>query len=750
MDFQKVRTAVGGQMVKFGELLRQPIVNKELAVSENSVWKKDNKWSQFTDDLLTQRKGFQVYEDMMNDPQVASCINTLKILRLANGYSFKAASEDNEDIIIKDFVEWSLTERINGLFRDDLREMLSAIDFGWSLSEKNWAVQGSGKYKDKIILESLKSKNPKYFNVWTDEFDNIKPNGIILLSTADYGKELPTDKFVVFSYNKRYENVFGTSKLRPAYRLWFLKNTLMRAFGIYYEKYGVPPIYAQYTGNIGQTKMNEWLNILKQMRFESAAVIPKEMDIIIKEISKGGSGAFIEFFRYADDIIAKLILGQTLTSSAGPTGLGSNLADVHYDILLNYINEIGEMLADVVNKQVIKYLVNYNFANVEYYPKLVFTPIEKDNITAIVDNYIKAKQGGVLISIPQDEEYIRKNLNLPERDIEALTGNTAPVVAKTPGEMLPAPVTSAQEFAEKIFTGVRRRTFTVQEKRVDFAEIKRTFQEDGIDEIMPKLNKITHESILAIYRWIEKEKLLEGTYTQSKVDLINNMKVGGVGEVKSIVEDYLTRFVKEGQKSARREVRAGLQKFVEGEIALSNLTPQEVLNVMAQRSYLIAGNYKTNISNLVKTNLVNAVKSGYTLKQTVDSMDTVLRPFLGSGGVAEESLNEYRLERVVRTSFTEAFNEGRKNMFLTEELRADVPALQISAILDDRVTPICEDLDGAIILATSPLLDLFTPPYQWNCRTLLIPVIAGDEYEVTPESKFNKWKEQVQKFKGGL
>ena len=63
-----------------------------------------------------------------------------------------------------------------------------------------------------------------------------------------------------------------------------------------------------------------------------------------------------------------------------------------------------------------------------------------------------------------------------------------------------------------------------------------------------------------------------------------------------------------------------------------------------------------------------------------------------------------------------------------------VVAFEYSAILDDRVTDICEHLNGKILKDFSN----YTPPNHFNCRSLLFAVTEVDDWnkkESSPPSQ---------------
>jgi uncharacterized protein with gpF-like domain len=55
-----------------------------------------------------------------------------------------------------------------------------------------------------------------------------------------------------------------------------------------------------------------------------------------------------------------------------------------------------------------------------------------------------------------------------------------------------------------------------------------------------------------------------------------------------------------------------------------------------------------------------------------------------------------------------------------------VVALRYSAILDDRTTEICQELDDCVWHTDSDNWDKLRPPNHYNCRSLLVPITEVD------------------------
>lgn len=99
---------------------------------------------------------------------------------------------------------------------------------------------------------------------------------------------------------------------------------------------------------------------------------------------------------------------------------------------------------------------------------------------------------------------------------------------------------------------------------------------------------------------------------------------------------------------------------------------------------------------------------------------------LYAGGVLAQA--ERNAEALVRTSVTHVSNVGA---MATYEANADIlEGIQFVATLDDRTTVICLSYDGRVWPLDSD--DLQRPPLHYNCRSILVPVVAWKRLGLEP------------------
>lgn len=178
------------------------------------------------------------------------------------------------------------------------------------------------------------------------------------------------------------------------------------------------------------------------------------------------------------------------------------------------------------------------------------------------------------------------------------------------------------------------------------------------------------------------------------------------------------------------------------------------------RAYLATGSVVSDAETIVRNAVSRGISAGRSTEQIADEAYTQLAQagFLtrddllevsGLDAEAVEALGESaemqaaRLNTIVRTNVFDAFNEARYDYFTDPALEGYVEAFEYSAILDDNTTEICSEMDGVTLRSDDPNWDKLAPPLHYNCRSVLIPVVVGDEWkeseppEVEPQSGFS-------------
>lgn len=155
------------------------------------------------------------------------------------------------------------------------------------------------------------------------------------------------------------------------------------------------------------------------------------------------------------------------------------------------------------------------------------------------------------------------------------------------------------------------------------------------------------------------------------------------------------------------------------------------------KAFWITGVLENDILARAQAVLFNALKAHDKPDRVVLlELDDVLHDYLPDLDAAGRIVNvPARLENIARTNTAEAVNEGRWAMFTDPESAAFVDALEYSPILDSRTRDNHRAWDGVV----KPV-DWWQgppdrrPPNGFQCRCILVPIVAGDDTPITPDS----------------
>lgn len=703
---------------------------EEVAVSQDSQYSKMETLQYSPDDLITKKK-FDAYEKMMTDDQVNMAISGLKLIRLSSGYEIEEASEDPRDVEIADFVGHVLENMQSDCkIHNVLLNVMGGLEIGWSLQELVWEFIPDGPYAGKLGLKAIKSKNPKYFNVAVDEYSN--PGGVVAISYPEYGRKYPIEKFLLYSFMKRYESVFGTSRLRSLYQWWWVKQTMIRAMGVYMEKFGLPVPIGTYPKHFTKDQQDEFLAALTKLRIEHAIILPDGTKVDFKEATGKGSEAFLAIIEKADAQIAKVVMGQTLTTGAGNTqgqgagggngGVGG-LGKVQFDILVMYLDYLGIDISTGPMSTLIKRIVDFNFTGVYKYPTFKFKPLFPEDLSPQIEMFLKCVQQGTIKATEADEEQLRKMLGFKGQS--ANSGRLRPNKSfNTPKPVTtpPAPyeTTSAAAFAERRYS----RKLTAYEEKMDFPGVEEV-QDEAVARILPEAQAAVKGMVDTCMDQVQRERIIE----ENKLAAINALDLRGKGALNKLFSDELLSVAKLAGRDARREVRA-----VAKHADLDWMTPEEVLKYLKNKSFWMTDVVVKKVLDIIKVELYNGIKTGKSYGDIYHSVQEAVEPYVGKPGVASdisEDLLAARLETAVRTNVAEAYNQSRDAFFTTPDMREFVVAFQYSAVLDDRVRPAHAAMDGRIYLATDPIWKIWTPPNGFSCRCMKIPITKYEKFTVS-------------------
>jgi phage gp29-like protein len=125
---------------------------------------------------------------------------------------------------------------------------------------------------------------------------------------------------------------------------------------------------------------------------------------------------FQNFLEYCNREIAKNILGVTLINQTSELAGSRSQGDVHLTVFYNKCEYICKQLANIVNHQLIKRLVDFNFGERIYYPYVKFDTRSFENL----DTKAQIVERLYNMGMPLSKQWIREEFNVlsPDEDSE--------------------------------------------------------------------------------------------------------------------------------------------------------------------------------------------------------------------------------------------------------------------------------------------------------------------------------------------
>ncbi len=695
---------------------------------------------------VLQTRNWEYYRSMeQKNPTLAAAMRTRLNLIVRRGWDVIPATQDEADIQIAAFVK-AATEHLAGSFDNDLEEILEAVKYGYSISEKVWGPWESPEFGEKYVITALHEKQQENFRFEIDQFGHVTN----IIQTQPRRIVHDPSILLVFSFQGKPGNPFGMGIYQQAYWAdWFMREG-WTFWATHLDKFGSPTAVAT-TPQSGlspaeRTNLEEVIQTIQQ---RTGIIIPDGVDLKYLEAVRGGRdsyGAFEDEHRRA---LITLILGQELTTEVGSSGSRA-LGDVQRSVLDNIIDADCARLYACLNDQYVKPLVDMNYAGVQKYPVMA-PPVKDDTDLSQLALVIKAL---VDIGQPIGQEWISERFGVPmPEEGEATVSRPAPAPVMIPSNEPENPNSIEEPETKHRSTDGRAR---MQDDDGEFWREPELF-EDG-----PSLRRLSKDrkSVIAaaerearpIFRKIRdelvKQVIKDGTL--DKADYATELRID-IAPLTDLLtrQTILSNMI--GRDSAVREiVKAGgsvpAAKFADdippgsvvyeefkSRVPLTSAAWHSLSQSAKLRAFTIGDEQRAAVIKSVRDRILEGLDNGWGVRQfetavTADMAAWTDAPLAGASN---------RLDVIFRNAVMQSINQGRESVF-GMEMSDPVVAEMYSAIMDDRTTDLCRSLDGKIQGRAAWRAQSLIPPNHHQCRSILIPIIESQANEIPAERLMRK------------
>lgn len=666
-------------------------------------------------DKLTQNNLYKIYDEMRDDDQIKACISFKKDIAISSGWKILC---DNEDV--REFIEINLKEKLEEYelgksFEDILRDMLSAFEYGFSLTEPVYQVNQESLYE----IKTLKVRPPHSFRFNIDSYGNILN---IEQSTDKSDIQLQPQKFIHHVYQQEFGNPYGKSDLKAAHTAWAAKKFFTRFFGMYVERFASPPVVGKYNPNMERTEVTEFYNTLKSLQHSSTFVIPEDTVLEFPQPNRDSTDSYIKGLDMFNTWIARSILVPDLLGISGSKTSGGSysLGETQYKLFLTTIEKERKNLERKITMRLVRPLVRINFGEMPC--RFEFMPMTQDDeveYSRLWSDFMKSR-----IIKPSEEEvnHFRRSLKYPEGPIElhepisALMPNSGEKDEDEEGDQEPKekePAEKEQEMSLKIF-----RQMSPREQKFKFNEAKEALNLSE-DRFLKKLQSSARAIISDYVNQIKDRKII----SKFKPEAVNELQPRFLKDMNVEVKNAMKEMFKKFYEDARKEFFDGSKKV----FTADDIMPKEFLDIIESDAFKSVGDYSIEVTKRAKNKLMQGIKNGLSEAELIN----IIKEEMGD-------VSDAWLQTFTRTKTTEMYNTARKNYFETDEIAKDiVEAYQWSSIMDERVSDVCAYLHGKIF-KRGEFVNRLGPPAHFNCRSILLPVTKYEEYELDEEPSIDK------------
>jgi len=715
------------------------------------------------DDLAEKMGGVEVYQKMLRDERVWTGLRRVQgpiaalpwhVEPYLEPGSLKPTPADEE---AADFCEHVL-RRMRGHFSKDLWDVLDALVCGFSIAEMVFELVPAGRWAGKIGLKALKSKDPKNYRIETDEFLNI--TGLRNFATNySTGDPLEIERFVHFAPFARYERPEGWSLLRPAYRFFWIKDTVLKLRAVFAERFAQGTVVGKYNPANAECKA-AMKTLVQNFKGEVGVLIPNDAEIEIVQAATASEDVFKAFIDDCNESILVAIVGSTLETQEGEKTGALRMGLVHKATAQISVELIATWLADVLTEQVCERLVRLNFASANT-PTFGFDldePADLGDTAEALDKVVNR------LGIAVPAAWARGRLGIPEpaEGEEVLEAKPEPVMQpgkpnvpgkpdglkNVPGDDPP------EQFAEGGNDAADLRFVSVQ--RI----------EEATAGLIKRNRKAGLAAFAAMFESVE-EPIKSALAAGDLSDVLYLRPV--TDELESFLQELLLTSRLTGMLHGFEEMRREWKELAPADVRFPEFRPFDVPDVIrfaeedededelltiaeAARKFsgripmtrdlfvtlarkvrdeaffvagLTAGEGRNDIQPLVK----RAIEQGLSWEQFQDALAGLASELTDRAWVERQYPGAFKLvqrpyhaENVFRTNVMGAYNQGRRSAFEDPSVAAEFPAWQYSAILDERTRATHAAMDGKVYRADDPIWAEWYPPNGYQCRCFVIPV----------------------------
>ena len=362
----------------------------------------------------------RVFQKMMlQSPDTKAALTLKKLSVLSDDWDVYSSEKNEGSDKHSDFVKWNLTN-IPGGFNKVIDNILDGLKYGFSLSEKVYDYIPNGTWKGLLGYEVIRDKPVFDFTIDT----NNKGEVLGFVQSQEFRGEtvIPPWKLVYWPYQATSDNPYGYSDLCPAFQHVFAQSVMDESWPTALKRYAMPIVVVEERGTAHEeTSRKNLEEVMKRIKEETGIILPYNIQDV-RYLEQGGSNAAYQAYQKHQEYRARQIrlscLVPDLMISEGTRTGSKSMSQTHMKgFTSNIIPNLRQSIAYVVNEQVVKPLVDFNFENVDEYPVFTFGSSEHEDNEILAGIFNDFIQNGIA-TLEEDRPWIREKFGIPSKNLK--------------------------------------------------------------------------------------------------------------------------------------------------------------------------------------------------------------------------------------------------------------------------------------------------------------------------------------------
>lgn len=517
----------------------------------------------------------------------------------------------------------------------------------------------------------------------------------------------------LFTYRKDRDKLKGKTAFRAAFYHYDKKHRLYYLINQQAQQAAVNPKILEETGEgvnedskDAKASRDAVLTAVDRMAVRPSIALPFGYKLTIA--APGKSVDMTKDVDHHNVEMARSVLaeGQMLGTMSDSKGGSYNLAESKMDMFMNGEKMLMQSIEEHINAFMINKLIDYNFAQ-PLYPKFKFNDMD----SAIMNLMSEAFKGLVTKgTVPQwvidgISEKLAEQMEIPKpEDVDEGDDINDDATDTTPED-------KQVENSRKKKVGRRLaksqtsewwRELTATEAKVQFSAIKQKVEDEqsaALEDLRPVFNKMANDAVTRLKPLLADNgaKALDGF----------ELKFGA--DIQKVFNDHTINIYSAAKTGAADEIK---KKAPANKQTSKDLLKEHSQAIVDKQFGDLLFNLKTIVTDAVRKNLLDTEE--LSVGEIISKIADMFTEFF-----------DEKEELTVSSLMTMALNVGRDDVF--QAYSDKIYGYQYSAILDDVVCKVCEDLDGSVVDESAYFSTIWMPPIHFNCRCIWVAIMDDEE-----------------------